>query len=79
MHAKPDVSMTVGVAKANEVLMFGKKLTAQELLDCGFAKYVHFPWPSDNIIDQTMSTAKYSHHNQSSPSTLLYAHTSSLS
>ena len=38
MHT--DIGIVVGVAKANEVLMFGKKMTAQELLDCGFVKCV---------------------------------------
>jgi len=28
----------VGIAKANELLMFGKRKTAQELLECGFYK-----------------------------------------
>jgi enoyl-CoA hydratase/carnithine racemase len=28
----------VGIAKANELLLFGKKKTAQELLECGFYK-----------------------------------------
>ena len=28
----------VGVAKANELLIFGKRKTAQELLECGFYK-----------------------------------------
>ncbi|KAF7793032.1 hypothetical protein EIP86_004137 [Pleurotus ostreatoroseus] len=32
----------MGVAKANEVLMFGKKMTAQELVDCGFVNKI-FP------------------------------------
>lgn len=35
-----DPSPTVGLAKANEVLMFNKKKDAQELLECGFFKYV---------------------------------------
>lgn len=29
----------VGAAKANEVLIWGKKKEAQELLECGFIKY----------------------------------------
>lgn len=29
----------MGLAKANEVLIWGKKKEAQELLDCGFLKY----------------------------------------
>ncbi len=33
-------SLIVGAAKANEVLIWGKKKDAQELLDCGFIKYV---------------------------------------
>lgn len=28
----------VGLAKANEVLIFGKKMSADELLACGFVK-----------------------------------------
>ena len=28
----------VGIAKANELLIFGKRKTAQELLGCGFYK-----------------------------------------
>lgn len=28
----------VGIAKANELLIFGKRKTAQELLECGFYK-----------------------------------------
>ena len=35
----------MGVAKANEVLIFGKKLTAQEMLECGFVKSVSFEPP----------------------------------
>lgn len=31
-------SLVVGAAKANEVLIWGKKKDAQELLDCGFIK-----------------------------------------
>lgn len=30
----------MGLAKANEVLLFNKKKDAQELLECGFIKYV---------------------------------------
>lgn len=33
-------SSSVGLAKANEVLMFNKKKNAQELLECGFIKCV---------------------------------------
>lgn len=32
----------VGVAKANEMLIWGKKKEAQELLDCGFLKFAFF-------------------------------------
>jgi hypothetical protein len=28
----------VGIARANELLLFGKRKTAQELLECGFYK-----------------------------------------
>ena len=28
----------VGIAKANELLIFGKRKTARELLECGFYK-----------------------------------------
>jgi len=30
----------VGIAKANEVLILNKKLSASEMLECGFIKYV---------------------------------------
>ncbi|KAI6005982.1 ClpP/crotonase-like domain-containing protein [Pisolithus albus] len=33
----------MGLAKANEVMIFSKKMTAQELLGCGFVKYSHSP------------------------------------
>ncbi|OCH95509.1 ClpP/crotonase [Obba rivulosa] len=36
----------MGVAKANEVLIFGKKQTAQELLDCGFVNKI---FPSQSV------------------------------
>jgi hypothetical protein len=36
------VYIPVGVAKANEMLIWGKKKEAQELLDCGFIKYACF-------------------------------------
>jgi len=32
----------VGIAKANEMLIWGKKKEAQELLDCGFLKFAFF-------------------------------------
>lgn len=32
----------VGIAKANEMLIWGKKKEAQELLDCGFLKFAIF-------------------------------------
>ena len=32
----------MGVAKAKEALMFAKKMTADELLACGFVKQVYF-------------------------------------
>lgn len=31
----------MGLAKANEILLWGKKKDAQELLECGFIKYVY--------------------------------------
>ena len=35
----PTLTMqVVGVAKANELLIFGKRKTARELLECGFYK-----------------------------------------
>ena len=34
-----DSLLIVGVAKANEVLLFNKKQTAQDLLECRFIKY----------------------------------------
>lgn len=37
----------MGVAKANEVLMFGKKMTAQELLDCGFVNKIFPSQPAE--------------------------------
>lgn len=36
----------MGLAKANEILFFGKKLSAQELLDSGFAKYARLCLPA---------------------------------
>jgi peroxisomal 3,2-trans-enoyl-CoA isomerase len=38
--------IVVGLGLANEVLILGKKKTAQELSDCGFAKSVKSPCPS---------------------------------
>lgn len=35
----------VGVSKAKEALVFGKKLDANALLDCGFVKYVALSSP----------------------------------
>lgn len=35
----------VGVSKAKEALIFGKKLDANALLDCGFVKYVALSSP----------------------------------
>ncbi|KLO07970.1 ClpP/crotonase [Schizopora paradoxa] len=36
----------MGIAKANEVLLFGKKMSAQELLDCGFVNKI---FPSQSV------------------------------
>ncbi|EMD38506.1 hypothetical protein CERSUDRAFT_82780 [Gelatoporia subvermispora B] len=38
----------MGVAKANEVLIFGKKQTAQDLLECGFVNQI---FPTQNVPD----------------------------
>jgi len=37
------IVLSVGLARANEVLLAGKKLSAEELLQCNFVKYVHPP------------------------------------
>jgi hypothetical protein len=69
--------MTVGVAKANEVLLWGKKKDAQELLECGFVKYHRFRrrW---QLVDRK-SVAKYSRLNQQKNFIAMYADTCSMS
>ena len=38
-HLRSDRRYSVGFSKATEVLLWGKKKDAQELLECGFIKY----------------------------------------
>jgi Delta3-Delta2-enoyl-CoA isomerase len=45
------LNLSVGLAKANEVLLWGKKKRAQELLDCGFIKWVS-DWSNVRICSQ---------------------------
>ena len=39
LHMRSNPQYLVGLAKANEVLLWGSKKDAQELLECGFIKY----------------------------------------
>ena len=47
----------MGVAKAKEALLWGKKLTADELRDCGFVKYV--------LVHYTAIVSSSHHHRYS--------------
>lgn len=47
--------MTVGLSKANEALIFGKKMDANELLQCGFVKY---GVPHNSCIEADHSRSK---------------------
>ena len=38
VHYRLIIAVAVGAAKANEVLIWGKKKEAQELFECGFIK-----------------------------------------